>query len=178
MTSLLELSSSAAPDTEADMSTIWCGPRREGGPFGHVERIRSRAITALIVGTAFFHLPERSLAGERVEYEGELSPDIPGSTPLDPPPLIRVVTVNGKVLQISFRDRRGRSDRTEVLAFNGNAVTRYRIVSAKTGRQIANYDLARDKSLSQRDRERALGLADLLLRHFHQKGGYRRLKSS
>jgi diketogulonate reductase-like aldo/keto reductase len=118
------------------------------------------------------------MSAERVEFEGELQTNIPArdDTFSNVPSRVRVVTEDGRVTQITFHDR-DRRPSYEVLNFVSTSVTRYRVYS-KTGKLKEDHDLTRNPKLSAVERARVDALAEVLLRHFKNKGGYRRVSSN
>ncbi|MCB1212372.1 MAG: hypothetical protein KDK97_23820 [Verrucomicrobiales bacterium] len=138
---------------------------------------RKKTMLTLIAGAILFPVGSPAYAASgRAAYEGELRFNAPN--PLsEPPPLVRVITQNDRVQQITLRDRHQHPGRLEVFTFTGTTLTRYRISSAISGQPDATYDLATDTTLNQQERERVTSIAELLLRHFHNKGGYRKLPS-
>lgn len=121
-------------------------------------------------GTAF--------SADRVEYEGRLATNVPGPSgrPDKSPPRVRVVTEDGRVTQISFYER-ARGPGYEVFDFAGASVTRYRLYSGPGKLQEA-YDLTGNAKMPAVKRERVNAGAEVLLRHFKKKGGYRRVSSN
>jgi hypothetical protein len=130
------------------------------------------SVVLIALGLVLFYLGCPKLnASERAEYEGELRSNIPSSSDKEPPPLIHVITKDGQVEQITLRDRQSHPNRIEKFHFTVTKVTRYQIISAVTGQPTETHDLSRDTTLRQSERERIIRGAELLLRHFRQKGG-------
>jgi hypothetical protein len=77
------------------------------------------------------------------------------------------------VTQISFYER-ARRPGYEVLNFAGASVTRYRVYS-EPGKLQEAYNLTGNAKIPAVKRERVNALAEVLLRHFKNKGGYRRV---
>jgi hypothetical protein len=120
-------------------------------------------------------------AEERIEYEGELRFGSAGGP--EPPPQVRVVTVDGKVRQVTTRFSADNGEmRVEQFEFAGDKprVVRYKELSAKTGEVKLSHDLTktgRDDTTSPAERERITKTGEVLVRHFYLKGSYRKVAS-
>ena len=110
-------------------------------------------------------------ASDYAEYEGELRFGI--SSPSDgPPPPVRVITKNDRVEQIALGDRLQPHGSVEVFTFTGTKLTRFQIVSNKSGKPEVTHGPGSEVVIKEQL------VANLLLRHFFNKGGYRRVVST
>jgi hypothetical protein len=120
-------------------------------------------------------------AGERVEYEGELMGGSSNGTIREPAPLVRVVTEDNQVRKVTIRYRDSERESVEVFEFSETKplkVIRHQELSPATGEVTATHDLtmpAATATLSETKRERIIGSGEVLIRHFYNKGGYRRV---
>jgi hypothetical protein len=139
---------------------------------------RAHSIAVLVLRVVVFHLScLGAFASEWIEYEGELRTAFPSKEPV---PLVRVVTKDGKLQIITYRDRQSQPNRIERLYFaSPRTVTRYEKISGAVGLPIVSYDLTRDPTLSEEERERVVQLHELLVRHFYmfQQGLYRPIRT-
>lgn len=112
-------------------------------------------------------------ARDYAEYEGELRFGF--SSPSDTSdwlPPVRVITRNDRVEQITLGDRHQPHGAVKVFTFTGTKLTQYQIVSNKSGKPEVTHGPGSDAVIKEQL------VANLLLRHFYNKGGYRKVGAS
>lgn len=110
-------------------------------------------------------------ASDYAEYEGELRFGFssPSDTSDGPPPPVRVITRNDRVEQITVGDRHQPHGSVNVFTFTGTKLTQYQIVSNKSGKPEVTHGPGSEVVIKEQL------VANLLLRHFYNKGGYRKV---